>query len=208
MNSMYKLIMLPQPILVSDEPLRIGQFCYGDDINNANQTTVHQAGSHEIAHKHPKAIAGGSVLLPKLDLSLIAEQIGWVDLDKLTFQRFPMYEDKEADNWGMEFKYRNGFKMGFQEAQSLNDKKYSEADVRKVIRLARTPKKIIPDWDELTGKVIRKHLTEDEIIQSLSKPKEYDVKVEMEQYTINYHKDLWANRIKITNNTIKVLKIL
>lgn len=45
-------------------------------------------------------------------------------------------------------------------------------------------------------------------IQSLQQPIQLKVEVEMEQYTQNYHKDIWYNRPKITNNSILITKIL
>lgn len=42
---------------------------------------------------------------------------------------------------------------------------YTQKDIERAIELARVPKKITFDGDELTGKIIRKHLTKEEILE-------------------------------------------
>lgn len=198
----YTLIMLDKPILVSDENLKINQPCYGVDINNSWVDTVHSAGSHDVAHKHPKVIAG-IVVLPKLDLSLIAEEIEWVDVERLADE---VYGDSMVGK---------GFWVeGFKAAQSINEKKWTDEDMYDLMDyIARNPE----TKGMYKGEILKKF--------EASQLKEYQVEVEMEHCENcggdGIYIDNDSNRVscevyaihtestlKITNNTIKVLKII
>jgi hypothetical protein len=47
----------------------------------------------------------------------------------------------------------------------------------------------------------------EQFIQSLQ-PKEWIIEIAMEQYTQNYHKDIWYNRPLLINDKIQITKIL
>ena len=74
---------------------------------------------------------------------------------------------------------------------SLDNMKKSMFEVYK--NGLREPKDGKENFNEIYNRVIR----------TLTKPKEYEFVPEMEQYTQNYHKDIWYNRPKIVNNKIQ-----
>ena len=115
------LIMLPQPILVGGE-IKGGDFYFKDDkiLQWVKGTSVTY--SHIHPSDYPKPIIAGIEGLPKLDLSAIAEEIGWVDVDRLALDSF----DGDDIDFGI---YWGGFDKGFRAAQSLNEKKYSEEEI-------------------------------------------------------------------------------
>ena len=163
----YTLIMLDIPVLVSDE-----------------------------FDERGRKIIAGFFGLPKLDLSLIADEIGWVDVYKLA-KESKCFENSSLD----ETSYLHGFTKGFKAAQSLNEKKFALAYVENAFNSGRgygNPDDI-KDFNSF--------------LQSISKPKEYNVKVEMEWGGKEYvdEQDAYGydiKRPKITNNTIKVTKII
>lgn len=214
----YKLIMLPNPILVSDEKinptepyLNNGVVFYADSVfdegNNPNN-------SNPIVTDHNFKIIAGIEGLPILDLSDIAEEIGWIDVEKLAQKNseleypFEDYRGKtkgvDDDGTGQALRGANlvGFENGFKAAQSLNEKKFSEEDILNAY---------YNGWiDRNEG--ISFPIARNRYIDELSKPKEYNVEVEMEDignkdkvYNCS-SKSEWIP--KITNNTIKVTKIL
>ena len=216
--------MLPNPILVSDAPSMMGMKCY-DTSDFTVFEKKYDCKFHEFTNERPvnewnyKPIVAGLPDLPKLDLSLIAEEIGWVDVEKLAEEKFP---DESTAGWVDSFspRERRGFTEGFKAAQSLNEKKYSEEDVRQIIRQA--------IW--YTARFGEDSLNREKDILHSLKPKEYLVEVEMEvnqcdgcisgHHIIDgIHKAPYPSgsmvckkhlydRPKITNNTIKVTKIL
>lgn len=182
----YTLIMLDKPILVSEKLT----------IEEANFISHYQ----DVDGNFFKIIAGLPDL-PKLDLSLIADGIGWVDVEKLANDHIYSMQNRKLSPLILGAK-KLSFIDGFKTHQSLNEKKYSEKDIRDAFIAGQDNIDCDGDCIDEVDTAFAEH------IDSLSKLKEHQVEVEMEQYTINYHKDLWSNRIKITNNTIKVLKIL
>ena len=77
----------------------------------------------------------------------------------------------EADSFWL-----NTWIDGFKESQSLNEKKFSQEDLKQAIKLGRK------GYDEFNENGFIRHgfdFTEEQILQSLSKPKEYNVEVEM-----------------------------
>lgn len=210
----YKLIMLPQPILVVNEKPNINEFAWDAYERKIFQAIIYKGvrwnGLTE--NRYFKAIAGLPDL-PKLDLSLIADKIGWVDVEKLA-KNYVESDIKKNPLYGHFF---NTYMDGFKAAQSLNEKKYTKSDVIKAMEYALENQ--CPFQVELYQY----------FIDDLSKPKEYNVEVEMEinqcDGCISGHhiidgihkapspsgsmvcKKHLYDRPKITNNTIKVLKI-
>lgn len=217
------LIMLPQPILVSDEETSSGGWMF-----DTEQKIIHNPSRHNVTDYDIRIVAGIDGL-PTLDLSLIAEEIGWVDVEKLAKLHCP---DDIA--------FENMFIRGFNLSQSLNEKKYSEKDLFNLLKVVHDKRldslssnivdngKVIDFnfWNSYSKKQIYASELINEFVQSLSKPKEYQVEVEMEDMLQTRHGDQWydlpnqkegrepdgiyqtVKRIKITNNTIKVIKIV
>lgn len=228
----YNIFMLQTPILVSDEPLMINDLCYGVDINNGWAETVHGAGSHDVANKHPKLIAGLTGY-PSLDLSdevadIIAKEIGWVDVEKLAVSAFRKKFNREPIIMGSaeaDSSWLNTWISGFIAAQSLAYNKFSEEDMISLISeigfVKTSPEKLNskeyqPFFTDEEGEIWtinKEHLLYfiDKMLSTQSKPKVYKVEVEMEDYARGCDfGDLDAplfRRHKITKNTIKILKI-
>ena len=198
----YKLIMLPQPILVSEKLT----------IEEANFISHYQ----DVDGNFFKIIAGLPDL-PKLDLSLIAKKIGWVDLNKIESDYFDEatkgWDEDGIEDYGHEVRqdaeiYLRGFKAG----QSLNEKKYSEKDMSNLWQY------IVEGAKDILISGTTTISSFEDYIQSLSKPKEYQVEVEMELISNEYDYDedetTLAHSIesweqpKITNNTIKILRTI
>lgn len=221
-----RLIMLDNPILVSDETATDGDLVVyssytplklrnnnlyslsGDWICLPNQNSEFQP---------YKKIIAGLPDLPRLDLSLIAEEIGWVDVLKLTesfINNRPNRTSLEHD-----LLLGIGFIEGFRVAQSLNEKKYSEEDMIEFAHFCR-------DYFTHLLTINEKF----NLWLSNRKPKEYLVEVEMEvnqcdgcisgHHIIDgIHKAPYPSgsmvckkhlydRPKITNNSIKVTKVI
>lgn len=124
-----RLIMLPQPILVSTKEPIVEKS--NDSFYSFETSKIYNCKEFHSAHSCYKIIAGIEGL-PTVNLSLIAERIGWVDVEKLALQQYPVkviYQDDLINAFDINFEQRLGFIEGFKAAQSLNEKKYSEEDV-------------------------------------------------------------------------------
>lgn len=214
-----QLIMLPQPILVSDEEIKNGInafYCHpshnfpdGGMITKIENIKYSDYKPYEVKHiegwgvkEGYKKIIAGIPELPSINFSALSEEdckkIGWVDVEKL------------AEDFGGNGKFltdkKYGFREGFKAAQSLNEKKFSEEDVLWVMNLA------------YANGVNNKGMGRDFMMGRLSQPKVFDVEVEMEELfleedSLNYtheKNDISGSKWfpKITNNSIRVIKII
>lgn len=171
----YKLIMLPNPILVNDERISEGDWMLSHAktiCQAANSTLVNLPSFNGIeCYKIIAGIEG----LPKLDLSAIAEEIGWVDVEKLA--------DKFFESWSLGDRKQSSyelFRKVYEFSQSLNEKKFSEEDARQLIKRA-----IL--YAARFGEDALNH--EEDILHSI-KPKEYNVQYIQEGNTIKVTKIL------------------
>lgn len=217
-----QLIMLPEPILVSDEQANIGEYDYSVNYKTVTSVDKERYQTHSLpAYKGMyKRVIAGLPDLPKLDLSLIADEIGWVDVDKLAKVEY-LKEYNEAgygdyDNFPM---YLEGFKA----AQSLNDKKYSEEDIEQFYiwkdenrwfnfsngkwnytfehGTAMSESSYEKNYRKTTKELMAIWLKQ-------RKPKEYLVEVEMEDKIALDGHTVIGKEPTITNNSITVTKIL
>ena len=191
-----RLIMLSQPILVSDENIEAKTHYLTKDLTFAK-------GSVSVPKNLGRKIIAGIEGLPKIDLSLIAEKIGWVDVEKLAEEKYPIQKGGSA--WMptthdcIQANKQEGFIEGFKAAQSLNEKKYSENEMI--------------DFHNFVFRHPNQYLTMGEYLNEFKqsiKPKEYLVEVEMEWLSNDNeeHCVYFEKQSKITHNTIKVTKIL
>lgn len=196
--------MLPQPILVSTNAIEgiNPQVTYFDDKVDAdgiyrgvefgtNKPIYNIILGINENRRVVKKIIAGIPELPSIDFSVLSEEdckkIRWVDVEKLARDFAGIKHNRPLDD---EERYYNSlecmkydlFKEGFKTAQSLNEKKFSEEDIRKAIEMARE----IIDGKEVFEIEGILGLTEvcthncsvhsvDKIIQSLSQPKVFDV---------------------------------
>lgn len=151
----YTLIMLDIPVLVSDE-----------------------------FDERGRKIIAGFFGKPKLDLSLIADEIGWVDVYKLAYKYIQDEWSKDDDT--LQFGIKVGFRQGFETAQSLNEKKYSEEDMIDFAKFYKGWEAMLSQekWDIIKD-------TPDNVFKfwlSKRKPKEYLVEYIQEGNTIKVTK--------------------
>ena len=188
----YQLIMLPNPIVVSDEEIKEGDFFLGYSLIGG-KPYISEASYIKAAKKDRGKIIAGTEGLPKLDLSLISEETGWVDVEAESMKYF----DKMMSE-GRGFELTHGWKKRFIEifkaAQSLNEKKYSEEDMMLCWDSAQSWREDKNTWEKF--------------IQSISKPKEYNVELEMEDKIALDGHTVIGKELKITNNSITVTKII
>ena len=195
----YTLIMLDNPILVSDEEVNPHNAVW--DFENNQVTVLRQ--SYGLTNY--KKIVAGLPDLPKLDLSLIAKEIGWVDVEKLA--------DKFFESWSLGDRKQSSYELYrkvYEFSQSLNEKNYSKADMIEYAEFFKEQERLWsnikrPDSWEREGRGTF------DFWLSKRKPKEYQVELEMEQgwfHSSGYFIEDKTSRPKITNNTITVTKIL
>jgi hypothetical protein len=125
----------------------------------------------------------------------VAEKLGIVDVEEKANDA----TDKKGYGKEEGGEYKDGWEDGYNQCLSNNkDKQFTLEQIR-----------------VLTNSVLEfiSHHEPEEFdnwfnkkLQRLTKT-EWDVELEMEQYTQNFHKDIWYNRPKITNNSIKVIKL-
>lgn len=210
-----QLIMLQQPILVSDEEI---QPCKPANICAAHFTKpCDKCGRFQGKRTY---IANLSALSEK-----DCKEIGWVDVERLTNDHIDnSYKNSDNAQYFNSKACEIDFVAGFKTAQSLNENKFSLQDVQKAIEMAR----LIKDnsaHDEFTVEDVsgctevctydwKPKFTDKQIIESLSHPKVFDVEVEMEEkggdnLTNAFNgKQIYFQRPKITNNSIRVIKII
>ena len=194
-----QLIMFDSPIIVSDEKIEVGNWCF-DKINCLYKQETDKI--FELFTGSKKIIAGLPEL-PSIDFNGFEEQLGIVDIEKLALLKYPKHTF--ADNeYGDDLSplCRMGFIEGFKAAQEPNEKKFSLEDVRKAFKEGLSySNKHYHDYSE------------DLFIQSLSQPKVFDIEIEMEDkggYRQDSMNGFWISKLvpKITNNSIKIIKIL
>ena len=188
--------MLPNPILVSDEKI---SHDYNKPMWNVVHNKVFTSMGVSLMQDFKKIISGMEGL-PRLDISAIAEEIGWVDVEKLAIELGLKYYI------GGNYDFENGVRKGILEYESLNEKKFSEEDMKYFYNY--TSRNIMKHTDNFG-----KYLGIDKIFKmwlQQRKPKEYNVKVQMEWIhddSVSFPKTKGLQP-KITNNKIKVTKIL
>lgn len=207
-----QLIMLPNPILVSDEKPKNIVYVNNQIYKHAIRRFTLAFGNSNV--KDCKEIIAGIEGLPKLDLSDIAEEIGWVDVEKLAYQKFkmiPSFNNGLIVNSDTNYFERKGWIDGFKAAQSLNEKKFSEKDFYGLLKLIGQKGYYV----ECDGTVYANAFDGGDVVdvvkeysEAISKPKEYNVEVEMEEYD---HKEEWSEiggAFETFKTRIKVTKIL
>lgn len=200
-------------ILVSDEEITKHTkpcYCYNSIKNTWNDDVVLYQGVMPMYHYRGfKKIIAGIQEMPTINFSHLSEEdckrIGWVDVDGLAEHSSEMQEG----TYTVQHKttYKHGFEDGFQKCQSLNENTFSLEDMDKCFRAGQKWADKIKYYEEAP-------MFFSIFIQSLQQ-KIWDVEVEMEEYGFL---EEWSEeggafqtskqRPKITNNSIKVTKIL
>lgn len=211
----YKLIMLPNPILVSDEEIVCGDMLLSKNYSVFRSEYQSRLPEYNNDSQVRKIIAGIEGL-PKLDLSAIAERIGWIDVEKVKFDYF----ESVTFGWDVESLERYSYEVqqdaeayvkGFKAAQSLNEKKFDEKDLYGLLKLIGQKGYYV----ECDGTVYANAFDGGDVVdvvkeysESLSKPKEYQVELNVLYQSGSGYGEIPSNQPLILNNTIKVTKIL
>ena len=190
-----QLIMLPQPILVSDEEIKDGDSLYYATTNVILKNYVSETPRRKDDYK----IIAGIPELPSIDFSALSEEdckkIGWVDIEKLA-DKYSNFE--RASKWGDIV--RNAYKEGFKTAQSLNEKKFSEEQIRYLVSSV-TEFMSHHEPEEFDGWF-------EEKLKILSQPKVFDVEVEVDFVHTDHVIGGFEYFPKVTKNQIKITKII
>lgn len=214
----YQLIMLPNPILVSDEAPKYGEWCKSVRYNQPQKFGLFE-NSYE---DECKKIIAGIPELPQLDLSLVAGEINYCDA-KIYAQKY-IDAERESREKGMpplterQEKIRNDinkYMAGFYgewfiKGFNANPKKYTEEDIRKAIKYGRDfGISCTNNSDYMTEEELKNaEQTEEEFFKSLQQSKVYNVELEMMYKNGRGHGLIKTKIPNITNNTIKVTKII
>lgn len=197
--------MLPnQPILISDEEIKEGEPGYS--INNATYTHFSHLGS-----SYGRKIIAGVKDLPSVDFSALSEEdckkIGWIDVEKLAWKKLQYFNGNQWEEQLVFEKWTEGFKT----AQSLNEKKFSEEDIRKAILFGyKKGMKSEADAHRDNNLFEEMDFNVDNFVQSLSQPKVFNVEIQIDRVRYPKGDDGWEDVYtpRITNNTIKITNIL
>lgn len=195
-----QLIMTEPPIIVDlDAKIELNKKFYSKEFNCIDTLLKGGVINEDLCFK----IIAGLPKLPNIDFSSLSEEdckkIGYVDVEKLANSYI-----KKLSNVPEHYilKYaKEDFIEGFKLAQQMNDKKYSEEDMKKAIEMA----------THINPSDTNRFYSSEEIIQSLIQPRVYDIEVEMETKTLMKPCDVYSETvsyIKTTNNSIKITKIL
>lgn len=192
----YQLIMLEQPIVVSNEPVRDH-----DPSIDFNRLLIIPKTERGFGREGLKKVIAGIDGLPSIDFSgLSAEDhktLGIIDLNS-SIKTYLKYELKKDDEYILKNPQRvRDFQKGMDTVLLFMNKRYSEEQLRIAITAAWT-----------LGQRVGNNLTDqiDAIMNSLSQTKIYDVKIETEE-NIGNDSNFMMFVHKITNNSIKILEI-
>ena len=194
-----QLIMLPNPIVVGDEEIKKGDWFYYYSHGKfglymcegvVGKSLVIQNKESSCWSDYSKKLIAGIEGLPTVNLSLVADGIGYIDIEKLAQENseseypFEDYRGKKFgindEGTGQALRGANlvGFEKGFKTHQSLNEKKYTNEHML-VIRnkiVSMLPVGEITAFDMIKSV---KDFTNwfDEYVESIHKPKVYDVSI-------------------------------
>lgn len=213
----YQLIMLPQPILVSDEEIKENDFYYSSQgilqskksyfEDSRGLKTYHL--THELWSFPCQKIIAGIPELPSIDFSGLTEEeykrIGWIDVLELSQKTYPqstsiLISDVIKIHNNKQNARAIAFVRGFKTAQSLNDKKFSLEDLK--LAILRGYKLGKNGGSEIDRKQEEKYLE-----SYLSQPKVFNVEI-LEITEESQLTGVWYTNPKITNNSIKITEVL
>lgn len=215
----YQLIMLDNPIIVSDEKIKVGDSVWENvemtsdeifvvnEINSITGIGRDDKGTPFVIDSCQKIVAQSH----QIDWNGLEDQFGYVDVKKSIKQlAYLKKKEEQKDNpnfekywdtwwglsWGwMDTDFKNSILETFKKAQELNNKKFSLEDMRKAMLFASSSLVSVKGVDNY--------------LNSLPKHKAFDIEVEMESvpdspFVGGYH----AVRPKVTDGKVKIWKKL
>ena len=166
-----KLIILENPVIVTDEEIKVGDwYFYGNrfDIKELNQF---KKGIDDTTFLKEMGIL--KIISTNKPIDYNGIDFGIVDVEKLASE---LLLNGNA--------HRRGFIEGFKAAQQLNEKKFSEADLRNYRKMyqieleAQSNSFREQDRNSLTAFEILTENTHREVMKQLSLPKTFEVEIE------------------------------
>jgi hypothetical protein len=208
----YSLIMLPNPIIVSDEKITEESYVYGGERGVFIALFTEEHPEHFTNCKKIVAAEGLPRIteVPEIDVSLLTPNdlniIKWVDVDAYStlfadqIKRFAPIDDAAWLN------AKEHYAFGFRKSQYLNQNKFSIEDIEKAVRYGRDYRDSLLFEEDLA---VNFKL----FVQSISKPKVFGVELEMEEkggdnLTNAFNeKQIYYQQPKITNNKVKIINV-
>lgn len=186
-----QLILLPeQPIIVSDDKIKVG-----DNIYEIDQDNINIAGEEYIANTTDKKIIAGIPGLPSIDFNGLEDEVGYINLLKLASD-FANLELMKNELSGNRYNLRTSFMEGFEAAQSLG-KEFTKEDMMcayyEGTNIGAAFESICDGHDNMESIKEAEEYSKDAekvFINFLNSPKTFDIEVEA------------------INNKIKIIKIL
>lgn len=208
----YTLLQFPDRlVLVSDEEKQIGGFAFHKHPDLAGDYAILPVTENNCfsIQEHWNKVIAGHGSLPSVDVTAIAEKIGWVDVESLAIahwhSEYLMAKNEETKQYIV-----NDFKAGFHKAQELNKNKFTEEDMKACWLAAENSilqaTFIGSGYDpEILWSQAEVDRDKDAFFHGISKqhPKQWRVEVDMID---NFPGT--GERVRITNNTIKVTKVV
>lgn len=189
------LIMLENPIILSDEDIKIGDTVWEDvpmtfdeifvvdEINSITGIGRNKEGIPFVVDSCRKIIAQSH----QINWNGLEEMFGYVYVEKLIKSEYPVDEIS--------------FKRGFKKAQELNDKKFSLEDmIGFSVWRGTTTSKEFYECNNVSEQVA--------LYISLSQPKSFSIEVEMEVDIQSMYSHELVTKPKFTDGKIKILKML
>ncbi len=190
-------------VIVSDELPR----SIADASFNIKQMRSGHFGGEDLEFNRRVIASTNSDYLPNIDVSIIADKIGGVDVDKL-FKKYlnERYKTMGNPQYFDERECKRVFFDTFNKAKETF--KYTEEDLRKAFKAGKEYQ--MGEYSEYHGGKEHNYPDIEQYIQSLQN-KQYKVELEMEyetKLTTNGTLYLDNPRIKITNNSVKIKRII
>lgn len=232
-----QLIMLPNPIIVSDEEIKNKDWCFNMKTNDILQITHKSEISlyNEDKYNFVNKIIAGVEGLPSINWNGLEEVFGWIDVIGVINNIESLFEEAPIDFLGTgndnrlaereEREWKKEISINIEKlkkAQSLIEKKFTGEDMQLAYIQGTNDgaqfESMAGDYDSLNDIEEAYNVADsnmEDFIKSLQQPKIFDIKVEfnLECGKIehsNCDDNAYCNKIqaKITNNSIKIIKKL
>lgn len=207
----YSLIMLTNPIIVSDEKITEESYVYGGEQGIFISRFIEQHPERFTNCKKVVAAKGMPRItrVPEIDVSLLTPNdldiIKWVDVDSYSTQFANLIKGIAPIDDAAWLNAKEHYAFGFGKSQHLNQKKFSIEDIEKAVRYGRDYRDSLLFEEDFA---VNFKL----FVQSISKPKVFGVELEMEEITENVvnFKGYPSKKHftpKITNNKVKIINV-
>ncbi len=173
-----QLIMLDNPIIVSDKEIKVGDIAIDltEDFGLKYQTFIVDQVTLEYSNKECKKVVAQS---HQIDWNCLEDEFGYVDLNKLSMEWYDHAKFKSSLRADPE-----SFSQGFKKHQELTDKKFQEA--KELIEY------FVNRCEEGSIRSRTTYAKYKSFLDSLEQPKSFKIEVEM----ISFYDDLNKEEIE------------